>query len=105
MSKKVVYMIGCECNDKGWNMGLHSFSLAEDAVQYMRDYVAKFIRDVMASGAKVSNLRVCRDTVMLDAYEKSQTITFKVNDDFYDFRVWGIQFHTERIPASKVIHY
>ena len=104
MSKKV-YMVGCECNDNGWDFGSHAFTLPEHAIQLMRDYVAKFIRARRAEGKKVKNLYVWRDTVMNDASEKSQTITFDVCGDFYDFRVWAKDFHLDGIPAEKVISY
>lgn len=104
MSKKV-YMVGCECNDKGWSFGDHVFSLPENAIQLMRDYVAKFIRHRRSEGQEVRDLCVWRDTVMNDASEKSQTITFNVGGDFYDFRVWAVNLHSERIPAKDVIGY
>lgn len=104
MSKKV-YVVGCECNDNGWDFGSHSFTLPEHAIQLMRDYVAKFIRHRRSEGKEVKDLYVWRDTVMEDASEKSQTITFNVGGDFYDFRVWAINLHSERIPAKKVINY
>lgn len=104
MSKKV-YIVGCECNDKGWSFGDHVFTLPEHAIQLMRDYVAKFIKARRAEGVVVKDLYVWRDTVMNDASEKSQTITFNIEGDFYDFRVWAVNLHSERIPAKKVIGY
>ena len=104
MSKKV-YMVGCECNDKGWIFGNHVFILPEHAIQLMRDYVAKFVRARRAEGVVVKDLYVWRDTVMNDASEKSQTITFNADGDFYDFRVCAKDFHLDGIPAEKVIGY
>lgn len=104
MSKKV-YVVGCECNDNGWDFGCHAFTLPENAIQLMRDYVSKFIRHRRSEGQKVKDLYVWRDTVMEDWSEKSQTITFNVEGDFYDFRVWAVNLHSERIPAKKVINY
>lgn len=104
MSKKV-YVVGCECNDNGWNFGCHAFTLPEHAIQLMRDYVAKFIRHRRSEGKEVKGLYVLRDTVMEDASEKSQTITFNVEGDLYDFRVWAVNLHSERIPAKDVINY
>ena len=102
---KKVYMVGHECNDKGWCMGHHVFTRAEDAVQLMRDYVASAIMFQRSKGSKVSNLLVWRDVVMNDASEKSQTINFIVDGNFHEFRVWAINLHSERIPAKEVINY
>lgn len=104
MSKKV-YMVGHECDDKGWKMGYHSFTRPEDAVQLMRDYVAKNIRYSRSQGLVVRNLHVWRDTVMNDASEKSQTISYMSDGHFHEFRVWAVNLHSERIPANDVIGY
>lgn len=104
MSKKV-YVVGHECDDKGWKMGYHSFERAEDAIQLMRDYVAKDIRYCRSQGHVVRNLHVWGDVVMNDSSEKSQTINYLRNGHFHEFRVWAITLHSERIPAKDVINY
>ena len=104
MSKKV-YMVGHECDDKGWKMGYHSFTLPQDAVQLMRDYVAKNIRYSRSQGRVVKNLYVWRDTVMNDASENSQTISYMCDGHFHEFRVLAVDLHSERIPAKDVISY
>lgn len=104
MSKKV-YMVGHECDDKGWKMGMHAFTLPEQALQLMRDYVAKEIRYSRSQGYKVSRLHIWRDTVMNDAAENSQTITYICNGHFHEFRVWAINLHSESIKAKDVINY
>ena len=104
MSKKV-YVVGREVNDKGWKMGVHYFTLPENAIKFMRSYVAKFIMNERAKGHKVSNLHVSRDTVMNDSFEKSQTISFREDRYFFEFRVWSFNLHSERITAKDVINY
>ena len=104
MSKKV-YIVGHEMNDKGWKMGYQAFKLPNDAVQLMRDCVAKYIRERRSDGQKVKNLHVWSDRVMLDSAEKSQTITFTVDNYFHDFRVFAITLHDEKIQPKDVKGY
>lgn len=104
MSKKV-YVVGHECDDKGWKMGRNAFTRVEDAIQSMRDYVAKDIMQSRSKGHKVRYFHVWRDTVMEDASEKSQTINYMSNGHYHEFRIWAVNLHSERIPAKDVIGY
>lgn len=104
MSKKV-YVVGRAVNDKGWNMGVHYFTLPENAIKFMRSYVARFIMDERAKGHKVSNLIVWRDRVMNDSFEKSQTISFTEDRYFFEFRVWAFNLHSESVSAKDVVNY
>lgn len=91
---KEVYVVCCECNDKGWGQGSMCFTDANEAIKHMRDYVSGHIMYLRREGYKVDNLRVWSDRV-LDAQDRieSQTITFYADKnykrDFYDFRIFA----------------
>lgn len=98
---KKIFTIMYEVDDKGWLSGHHAFEKVEDAVQHMRDYVANFIMYRRAEGKKVTRLFVWRDRVMNCAsVTDSQTISFMVDGVPYEFRVWSLNLHSEKLNKA-----
>lgn len=102
---KTIYVVASEVDDRGFDFGCNYFEKAEDAIKFMRSWVAKLIRRKRRDGRNVTHLKVWRDHVMDDWNTESQDITFMVDDVPYDFRVWAFNLHSESINASKVANY
>lgn len=102
---KTIYAVASEVDDRGFDFGCNYFEKAEDAIKFMRSWVAKLIRRKRRDGRNVTHLKVWRDHVMDDWNTESQDITFMVDDVPYDFRVWAFNLHSESINASKVANY
>lgn len=91
---KEVYVVCCECNDKGWERGLMRFTDANEAIKHMRDYVSVYIKQRRSEGWKVDDLHIWSDSVIGTCERiESQTITFNVENvhgrDFFDFRIFA----------------
>lgn len=91
---KEVYVVCCECNDKGWGKGSMCFTDANEAIKHMRDYVSEYIMWRRREGWKVDNLRIWSDSVVGTSERiESQTITFNVENvhgrDFFEFRIFA----------------
>lgn len=102
---RIIYVVASEVDDRGFDFGCNYFEKAEDAIKFMRSWVAKRIIYFRREGKKVTHLKVWKDHVMDDWSKESQDITFMVNGVPYDFRVWAFDLHSESIPASKVVNY
>lgn len=100
-----IYVVASEVDDMGFDFGCNYFENAEDAIKFMRSWVAKLIIRKRREGRKVTHLKVWRDHVMDDWNKESQDITFMVDDVPYDFRVWAFNLHSESIKADKVANY
>lgn len=102
---RTIYVVASEVDGRGFDFGCNYFEKAEDAIKFMRSWVAKLIRRKRRDGRNVTHLKVWRDHVMDDWNTESQDITFMVDDVPYDFRVWAFNLHSESINASKVANY
>lgn len=102
---RVIYVVASEVDDRGFDFGCNYFEKAEDAIKFMRSWVAKLIMSKRRDGRKVTHLKVWKDHVMDDWDTESQDITFMVDGVPYDFRVWAFDLHSESIQAGKVANY
>lgn len=102
---RLIYVVASEVNDRGFDFGCNYFEKAEDAIKFMRSWVAKQILNMRRDGKKVAYLKVWKDHVMDDWGTEPQDITFMVDGVPYDFRVWAFDLHSESIQAGKVANY
>lgn len=102
---RLIYVVASEADDRGFDFGCNYFEKAEDAIKFMRSWVAKLIRSKRRDGRKVTHLKVWRAHVMDDWNTESQDITFMIDDVPYDFRVWAFNLHSESITAKNVVNY
>lgn len=102
---RLIYVVASEVDDSGFDFGCNYFEKAEDAIMFMRSWVAKQILKMRRDGKKVACLKVWKDHVMDDWNTESQDITFMVDDVPYDFRVWAFNLHSESVSAKDVVNY
>lgn len=88
MKQIEIYNIQYEVNDGGWIPCPYFYTSAEDAVKEMRNIVAYKIK---SDRKNTKFFKVWRDTPTWHTANKveSQTINFKLNQDFYEFRVFA----------------
>lgn len=104
---KKVYFIRCEVNDHGWNTGYHHFAKLEDAIKLMRNHVARQIWHAREHHKKVF-LKVFSDSVMNDVSrnpKKSQTIFVRIDNDTFEYRVWGEELHYSELLKNMYFTY
>lgn len=102
-----VYFIKCEVNYHGWNSGYHHFARLEDAIKLMRNHVAWQIWHAREDHKKVF-LKVFGATVMGDVSrnpQKSQNIFLRIDNDTFEYRVWGEDLRYSELPKDKCFNY
>ena len=88
MKQIEIYNIQYEVNDEGWIPCPCFYTSAEDAVKEMRRIVAQ---KIMSDRKNTKFFKVWLDTPTWHTANKaeSQTINFKLNKDFYEYRVFA----------------
>lgn len=102
---RLIYVVASEVDDRGFDFGCNYFEKAEDAIKFMRSWVAKLIMSKRRDGRNVTHLKVWKDNVMDDWDTESQDITFVVDGVPYEFRVWAFNLHSESVSAKDVVNY
>ena len=101
---KEVYSIQREVNDKGWSYPSCYFDNVGAAVAPMRDYVARSIKDARSKGVPVHRLIVWDDSPTGHLGKlRSQTITFKMGSNFYEYRVFAHRVFDSKVTSTKLI--
>lgn len=105
METKTVYQVRCEVNDHGFTGGHFLYENAAIARQSMRDHIASQIWNARIENKEIKNLVHFFDHVMDEPSTKSESISIRIDDDIFDYRIWAMELRGEPLEKSRCFNY